>query len=179
VTIERRLIMTHKPILTFTHALRKKLIVIFMTTLIGLQGMYVVFLLPEIWPFSSYPMFSRGWGKKNITYTEIKGVTAKGREFSLDISKYFYPFNRTKLTFGIWRSGLYPLKRQKYRDEIFRYLLDQYAVTKKAGYHEGPPIVALRLYSNTWNWSQKPPEKVVPRTFLIYSTAMGQSQGEK
>jgi len=171
--------MTHKPILTFTPALRKKLIVIFVTTLIGLQGMYVVFPLPEIWPLSSYPMFSRPY-RKYATYIEIRGVTAKGREFSLDISKYFYPFNRTKLLSGILRIRYYPLKRQvEILDEIFRYLLDQYAVTKKSGYHEGPPIVALRLYGNTWNWSQKPPEEVVPYTFLIYSTAMGQSQGEK
>jgi len=177
--------MTHKPILTFTPVLRKKLIVIFMTTLIGLQGIYVVFPvifpLPEIWPFSSYPMFSHNKPKKYVQALEIRGVVAGGSEFSLDGSKYFYPFDPSRLRWGIERvlRNKDPLKRRKNLNELFRYLLDQYAVTKKAGYHEGPVIVALRLYGNTWNWSQKPPEKVIPYTFLIYSTAMGQSQGEK
>lgn len=177
--------MTHKPILAFTPVLRKKLIVIFMTTLIGLQGIYVVFPvifpLPEIWPFSPYSMFSHNKPKKYVQALEIRGVIAGGSEFSLDDSKYFYPFDPSRLRWGIERvlRNKDPLKRQKNLDELFRYLLDQYAVIRKEGYHKGPPVVALRLYFNTWDWSQVPPEKVVPRTTLLYSTAMEQSQGEK
>jgi len=177
--------MTNKPILTFTPLVRKKLIVIFMATLIGLQGIYVVFPVifpvPEIWPFSPYEMFSRAKPKKYATTLEIKGVIAEGGEFSLNVSKYFYPFDPVRLRSGI-RSVLRnndPLKRQRNLDELFSYLLDQYAITKKSGYHKGPPIVALRLYRKTWDWSQEPPEKVVPATILLYSTAIGQSQGEE
>jgi len=126
-------------------------------------------------------MFSRAVVKKSTTTLEIKGVIAEGGEFSLHGSKFFYPFDPVRLRFGI-SSVLYnedPLKRQKNLDELFSYLLDQYAITKKSGYHKGPPIVALRLYLKTWDWSRKPPEKVIPTTVLLYSTAMEQPQGKK
>ena len=137
--------------------------------MVGLQGMYLVAPVPEIWPFSPYPMYS-GSVKKIRSFFDLKGVTADGHEFSFDIPRHLYPFNRTKLISGVVRiaRGMRDPSKREQLDELFRYLQHQYAVTKRSGYHDGPPIIGLRLDIQVWDWSQTPVREVKPRTTRLY-----------
>ncbi|NIV42873.1 MAG: hypothetical protein GWN11_05095 [Candidatus Dadabacteria bacterium] len=144
--------------------------------------MYLFYPLPEFWPFSPYPMFSGKIIQKRVSNIEITGVMADGREIPLDISEYFYPFNRTKLRTSIMRSAWSGRDRKNKHNklgELQNYLLNQYDVTKKADYHNGPSIVDLRIYRKIWDWSENLPQEAKSNTFSIYPPAKTKSPGAK
>ena len=76
---------------------RKKYVNIFIITLIIIQGIYVFFPLPELWPISSYAMYSRSIVKTVTSRIDIKGVREDSSEFSLIIPKHTNPLERVKL----------------------------------------------------------------------------------
>jgi len=91
---------------------RKKYVITFIITLIFLQGLYVIFPLPEIWPNSNYPMYSGSNVKTVTSMIGIKGVKEDGSEINLIISKHFYPMNGIQLNRGVRRI----LESEKYKN---------------------------------------------------------------
>ena len=79
-------------------------------TLIVIQGLYVIFPLPDIWPFSNYSMFSKANPTRVASSFEFYGVTRDGREVLLNSKEAFLPFDRMRLEKGINRI----LKRESY-----------------------------------------------------------------
>ena len=152
---------------------RKIAVVIFIVTLVLLQGMYLFFPLPEIWPLSQYPMFSKLKVSKAAADLEIKGITLDGTEVSLDDMDYFYPLNRSKLLVPLWDKGLLvqdEINRQFNFNKIFNYLMIQYKLNKSNGVHNGPDIQNLNLYGKVWSWKNIQPSDAKPEYFLLYST---------
>ncbi len=93
-------------------------------SLLVVQGLYVVFPLPDIWPISNYSMFSRAKVNTVASKLEIRGVTEYGEELPLD-SNHFYPVDGSRINKGISRildSEKYSDKNEKRIDRIIEYL---------------------------------------------------------
>jgi hypothetical protein len=118
--------------------------------LIGLiaGSAYDVIQDEEHWPFSQYPMFSGTWKNSRFTWLRLFGVTADGRELVLDANRYITPFDQSRLPKALRRM-------MEERDGAARIqtalpdLLARYEQLRGQT-HDGPPIVALRLYELEW-----------------------------
>lgn len=99
----------------------------------------------------------------------------------------FLPVERDRLKRAVgkllpYREGgmeVSPKEKEKDLGALLHYLLSQYERNRAAGIHDGPAVTKLSLYSITWNWTDVPPEKVVPRRELVYSAEQGLVDGEK
>jgi hypothetical protein len=103
----------------------------------------------EHWPFSQYPMFSGTWTSPTFTWLRLFGVTAEGREFSLDANRFVEPFDQSRLPKALKRM----LEKPDGDARIRRALPDlfmRYEQLRHEGRHDGPAIVALRLYELEW-----------------------------
>lgn len=80
-----------------------KRIKIFIITLITVQGLYVVFPLPDIWPFSNYSMFSKAAPATVASSFEFYGLTGDGKEVLIDSGEAFLPLDKVRLKKGINR----------------------------------------------------------------------------
>lgn len=102
----------------------------------------------EHWPFSQYPMFSGTWKSPRFTWLRLFGVTADGWEFALDANRYVAPFDQSRLPKALRRmlderDG--PARvRMALPDLLSRY------EQLRGDTHDGPPIVAMRLYELEW-----------------------------
>jgi hypothetical protein len=102
----------------------------------------------EHWPFSQYPMFSGTWTSRTFTWLRLFGVTADGQEFALDDNRYIAPFDQSRLPKALRRMmeerDSDPRIRMALPDLFLRY------AQLRGNTHDGPPIVALRLYELEW-----------------------------
>ena len=103
----------------------------------------------EHWPFSQYPMFSGLWTSPTFTWLRLFGVTADGREFALDANRYVAPFDQSRLPKALKRMVDDPHGDARVRTAL-PDLFARYEQLRRADVHDGPPIVALRLYELEW-----------------------------
>lgn len=85
------------------NTVRSRCVEAFIITLITIQGLYVVFPLPDIWPFSNYSMFSKANPVTVASSFEFHGLTREGKEVMLDSKKAFLPLDKVRLEKGITR----------------------------------------------------------------------------
>ena len=85
------------------NTVRSRCAEVFVITLITIQGLYVVFPLPDIWPFSNYSMFSKANPVTVASSFEFRGLTSDGKEVPLDGKKAFLPLDKVRLEKGINR----------------------------------------------------------------------------
>ena len=202
-------------------AVRNKRIKILIITLITIQGLYVIFPLPDIWPFSNYSMFSTANPVTVASSFEFYGVTSDGKEVLMDSRKAFSPFDCVRLKKGVKRilnresfvskqekkleaalkrlrflpvnhiglkeniRRILPYKKsgasgdkEKELRILFDYLLAQYEHNRGVKLHGGPPIVSMNLYLTKWDWTDIPPQEVLPETMLVYSSEYGLFEDE-
>ena len=98
---------------------------VFIVALIVIQGLYVIFPLPDIWPISNYSMFSRAKVKTVASKLEIRGVTQNGDELLLNANDHFPPLGNSRINKGISRilnDAGYRRKNEKRIDHIIGYL---------------------------------------------------------
>ena len=95
----------------------------------------------------------------------------------------FLPMNQNNLKEDIRR--LLPYKKsdvavdkEKELRILFDYLLSQYEHNHKEKLHGGPPIISMNLYLTKWDWTDVPPQEVLPETKLVYSSEYGLSRDE-
>ena len=102
----------------------------------------------EHWPFSQYPMFSGTWRSPRFTWLRLYGVTAEGREFALDANRYIAPFDQSRLPKALRRM----MEERDGAERIHTALPDLLSRYEqlRGDTHDGPPIVALRLYELQW-----------------------------
>lgn len=103
----------------------------------------------EHWPFSQYPMFSGVWRSPRFEWLRLFGVTADGREFPLDSNDYIAPFDQSRLPKALRRM----LDEQEADARVRAALADclqRYEQLREEHRHDGPPIVAMRLYELQW-----------------------------
>lgn len=103
----------------------------------------------EHWPFSPYPMFSGEWRSQTFTWLRLFGVTADGREMALASNRFIEPFDLSRL----------PKVLRRMMDErdgstrvvtAVRDCLTRYDQLRAQHRHDGPPLVAMRLYEVEW-----------------------------
>lgn len=98
---------------------------VFIVALIVIQGLYVIFPLPDIWPISNYSMFSRAKVKTVASKLEIRSVTKNGDELLLNANDHFRPLSDSRINKGISRilnDVGYKRKNEKRIDRIIGYL---------------------------------------------------------
>ena len=99
----------------------------------------------EHWPFSQYPMFSGVWSQRSFTWLRLFGVTENGGEFALDANKFIAPFDQSRLPKALQQILDKPDGDQRIRIALPE-LHARYEQLRRDADHDGPPIVALRLY---------------------------------
>ena len=200
---------------------RSRCVQVFVITLITIQGLYVVFPLPDIWPFSNYSMFSKSNPVTIASSFEFYGLTSDGEEVILDSQKAFLPLDKVRLEKGInrilnresfarkqekelesalGRLSFLPVDQTDLKENIrrllpykksgavgdtkkelrilFDYLLAQYEHNRGEKLHGSPPIVSMNLYLTKWDWTDVPPQEVIPESKLVYSSEYGLSEDE-
>jgi hypothetical protein len=103
----------------------------------------------EHWPFSQYPMFSGVWSQRSFTWLRLFGVTGDGREFALDANRFIAPFDQSRLPKVLQQMLDKPDGDQRIRIALPE-LYARYEQLRHDEQHDGPPIVALRLYELDW-----------------------------
>jgi hypothetical protein len=101
----------------------------------------------EHWPFSPYPMFSEITTGKTLSMLRLYGVVQRSPlvEIQLDNNLYLQPFDNSRLADALGHARL-----QNRVDEAVTDCLARYEALRRAGRHDGPPLVAMRLYLVTW-----------------------------
>jgi hypothetical protein len=103
----------------------------------------------EHWPFSQYPMFSVVWSRQSFTWLRLFGVTSDGLEFPLDRNRYIAPFDQSRLPKSLRQILELPdggVRIQTAMPDLYA----RYEQLRRNERHDGPPIVALRLYELEW-----------------------------
>jgi hypothetical protein len=103
----------------------------------------------EDWPFSQYPMFSGVWRSPTFTWLRLFGVTADGREISLDENRYVDPFDQSRLPKAIKRMLDEPDASERVRLALSD-CLKRYERLRRDARHDGPALIAMRLYELEW-----------------------------
>ena len=105
----------------------------------------------EKWPFSPYPMFSRVATSRSLTQFQLYGVPEgePAEEFPLIQYEYTQPFDNSRIDSSL--QNLYERRsRQQDLREALHYFLSRYEMLRVQGRHQGPPLVAIRLYRVHW-----------------------------
>ena len=104
---------------------KSRYVKIFIAVLIAAQGLYVIFPLPDIWPFSNYSMFSKANPVTVTSSFEFYGMTSNGKEVLLNDRTAFLPFDCIRLKKGINRilnREFFVKKQEKRLESILRHL---------------------------------------------------------
>jgi len=119
--------------------------------LVGLiaGSVYDIVTDQEHWPFSQYPMFSGAWKSRAFTWLRLFGVTADGREFPLEDNRFVAPFDQSRLPKSLRRMLETPDREARIKAAL-PDLFTRYEHLRQNAAHDGPPIVALRLYELEW-----------------------------
>jgi hypothetical protein len=103
----------------------------------------------EHWPFSQYPMFSGVWQSDSFTWLRVYGVIADGREVALTSNRYIEPFDLSRLPKALRRILDGPDGSTRVAIAL-RDCLTRYDQLRARHRHDGPPLVAMRLYEVEW-----------------------------
>ncbi len=94
-------------------------------------------------------MFSVSWRSHTFTWLRLFGVTADGREFPLASNKYIAPFDQSRLPKALRHMLDEPDAAARVRTAVADCLA-RYDALRDERAHDGPPLVAMRLYELEW-----------------------------
>jgi hypothetical protein len=101
----------------------------------------------EHWPFSPFAMYSRMDLSGTYSTLRLYGVVQRSPliEVQLDSSLYVQPFDLSRLPPALKHAA-----QENMLDEAMLDCLTRYEALRRAGRHDGPPLVAMRVYMVTW-----------------------------
>jgi hypothetical protein len=126
----------------------------------------------EHWPYSNYPMWARLSKDWHVMAVAPVGLTEDPARPEVELSDPAYfapvPLHFQRLTFG-------PLKKSSARrDKVLGDYLRRYEDLRRAGKHDGPPLVGIRLYERYWDMDKRASNAATPdRTTLVYEYRSG------
>lgn len=103
----------------------------------------------EHWPFSQYPMFNRATNSRELVRMRLYGVTQDGQEIALIRYRDVFPFDQSRLSKGLGSLGDRPDASDAFHAVLLN-CLGRYERQRLKGWHDGPPLVGLRLYRVSW-----------------------------
>ena len=103
----------------------------------------------EHWPFAPYAMFSEIEASKTYSMLRLYGVVQRSPlvELQLDYNVYLQPFDNSRLA-----DALEHALRGNRLEEGVTDCLTRYEVLRRTRRHNGPPLVAMRLYRVMWSF---------------------------
>lgn len=129
---------------------KRRLAVVYGILVLLVGGTFLEVLTDERhWPFSKYPMYAR-IAQPTFRRPLVYGVEPSGREFPLLDREQLYPLSAAQVRQTMRRLRKLPTAEQ----EVRRALLDmrrRYELGRSQGRHDGPPIVAVRMYDCFWD----------------------------
>ena len=99
----------------------------------------------EHWPFSQYPMFAVVWAAPTFSWLRVFGVTVAGAEFPLEANAYIAPFDQSRLPKALRQMLDRPDGHARVETALYD-VLARYETLRRSHHHDGPPVVAMRLY---------------------------------
>jgi len=131
--------------------------IVLLSTVSGLLivgSLFSILFDREYWPFSPYPMFSGVVREVSSGPTlQLYGVTQEEPHDEILIpmyhdTNYIRPFHQAQFTTALRRmeSEHNPKKSSRLLNRGLLDTLKRYEESRLAGYHDGPPLQALRLY---------------------------------
>ena len=130
-----------------TRARRAVLNLMFAGLILG--SLYDIVTDQEHWPFSQYPMFSGAWRSETFSWLRLFGVTADGKEFPLASNRFVAPFDQSRLPKALKRMLEGPGGELRVTSAV-RDCFMRYEQLREQQVHDGPPLVAMRLYELEW-----------------------------
>jgi glycosyltransferase involved in cell wall biosynthesis len=105
----------------------------------------------EHWPFSPYAMFSSAEREPTLDTLRVMGVTSEtpSREIPLLDEGMIEPFDQARLSTALASTYHNPERRRLIR-QILHDCLERYEKLRASGHHNGPPLLAVRLYQAHW-----------------------------
>ncbi len=98
----------------------------------------------ELWPFSRYALYDKRFNPGTHRQLGLYGVTLDGAEFRLD-DRHFDPLDAGRLRKTLWR--VFPKDADGVRPgDALPAWLRYYDRRRELGLHDGPELVAIRLY---------------------------------
>ena len=94
-------------------------------------------------------MVSGTWTSRTFTWLRLFGVTNDAREFALDENRFIAPFDQSRLPKSL-RQMLQSPDRDARIGIALPDLFARNEQLRRQAAHDGPPIVALRLYELEW-----------------------------
>ena len=101
------------------------------------------------WPFSKYPMYAR-LAQPTFRRPLVYGVGPSGREFPLLSRAELYPLSAAQVRQTMRRLRKLPTAEQDVRRAL-RDMHERYEAGRRAGRHDGSPIVTMRVYDCFWD----------------------------
>jgi hypothetical protein len=112
-------------------------------------SLYDILRRQEHWPFSNYPMFARVHQSRTLSWYRLFGVTTDNREVPIVDHTYLWPLDQSRLPIGLravyQAEGNGPRLHDAVADALRRYEL-----RRQGGWHKGPELRGMRLYSVDW-----------------------------
>ncbi len=125
---------------------KKKILLLFLLTILLLGHSLVRLAGDEWWPFSNYPMYSAVFKSDIIAYHEIWALDEEGMEEKLAVSKYFQPYNDRSLE-EVFLYNKNPDRRQEIIEILHRWY------EKQSSTKNWKKIRSLKLYKFEYNFS--------------------------
>jgi glucosyl-dolichyl phosphate glucuronosyltransferase len=134
-----------------------------LVTATAFGSLYDIATDQEHWPFSPYAMFSYVEDQPTLRVLRLFGVTgdASLAEFPLLDSRFIQPFDQCRLATAL-AGTYYNVARRPSITLMLRDVLERYERLRLAGFHDGPPLQAIRLYELEWTLDPRAANLTVP-----------------
>jgi hypothetical protein len=128
----------------------------------------------EHWPFSPYPMYSGLSPDKTLSVPRLYGIVQSSPliEIQLDNGLYLQPFDNSRLA-----EALDHARQENRLEEAVADCLTRYEALRRAGRHDGPPLVAMRLYRVTWTLDPSPSDLDHPDRKELLTEVVARREG--
>jgi len=128
----------------------------------------------EHWPYSMFPMYSGTSLSKTFSMLRLYGVVQRSPliEIQLDKNIYLQPFDNTRVA-----DALAHALEENRLDEGVNDCLKRYEALRLTGRHDGPPLIAMRLYRVTWTVNESGSNIDQPDLKVLLSEVVPRREG--
>ena len=116
----------------------------------GVPSLVIALLGGAVWPFLDYRMYAEAKLTPDVDWLELVGHTTDGRAIPLSDDAYIVPFDSSELLRTLETLGIQQQDQALPARRALAGLLRAYEALRRAGEHDGPPLIALEVYRVRW-----------------------------